>query len=79
MRVELDDFNIEVEADNTEEHPKVYENIHLNLFLREKTYQRIKLKKQYPYPKKNIVVFLPCWKKATSVTYDIVYEEQTRL
>ncbi len=60
MRVELDDFNIEVEADNTEEHPKVYENIHLNFIFKEETYQRIKLKSKYPYPKKNIVVFLPC-------------------
>ncbi len=29
MKVEVDDFDIHVEADNTEEHPKVYENINV--------------------------------------------------
>lgn len=36
MKVELEDLKIQVEADNTEEHPKVYENIHLTYIFKGK-------------------------------------------
>lgn len=76
MRVELDDFNIEVEADNTEEHPKVYENIHLNFIFKGKDLPKDKIEKAVSLSQEKYCGVSAMLKKATSVTYDIVYEEQ---
>ncbi|MBZ2175779.1 OsmC family protein [Schnuerera sp. xch1] len=45
MKVELEDFKIQVEANNTEEHPKVYENIHLFYKFKGKDLPRKKIEK----------------------------------
>ncbi len=45
MKVEVDDLEIHVEADNTEEHPKVYENIKIVYTFKGKDLPEDKIKK----------------------------------
>ncbi len=75
MKVELDDFNIDVEADNTEEHPKVYENIHLTFTFKGKDLPQDKIEKAVSLSQNKYCGVSAMLKKVTSVTYDIVYEE----
>ncbi len=75
MKVEPDDLNIEVEADNTEEHPKVYENIHLTFNFKGKNLPREKIERAVALSQERYCGVSAMLKKATSVTYDIVIEE----
>lgn len=75
MKAELDDFNIDVEADNTEEHPKVYENIHLTFTFKGKDLPKDKIEKAVSLSQNKYCGVSAMLKKVTSVTYDIVYEE----
>ncbi len=75
MKVELEDFNIEVEADNTEEHPKVYENIHLTFKFKGKNLPKKQIEKAVSLSQEKYCGVSAMLKKATPVTYDIVYEE----
>ncbi|MBU5292468.1 OsmC family protein [Anaerosalibacter bizertensis] len=75
MKVELDDLNIEVEADNTEEHPKVYENIHLTFRFKGKDLPKNKIERAVSLSQEKYCGVSAMLKKATPVTYEIVYEE----
>lgn len=76
MRIELDDLNIEVQADNTEEHPRAYENIHLIFTFKGKNLPKDKIEKAVSLSQEKYCGVSAMLKKATSVTYDIVYEGQ---
>lgn len=75
MKVELDDLNIEVEADNTEEHPKVYENIHLTFRFKGKDLPKNKIERAVSLSQEKYCGVSAMLKKATPVTYEIVHEE----
>ena len=75
MKVELDDLNIEVEADNTEEHPRVYENIHLTFIFKGKDLPEEKIRKAVSLSQEKYCGVSAMLKKVTSVTYDIIFEE----
>jgi|SRR5699024_8621839 len=75
MKVELEDLNIEVEADNTEEHPKVYENIHLTFIFKGKNLPKGKIEKAVSLSQEKYCGVSAMLKKATPITYDIVIEE----
>ncbi|MCR2044126.1 OsmC family protein [Anaerosalibacter massiliensis] len=75
MKVELDDFNIEVETNNTEEHPKVYENIHLTFKFKGKDLPRKKIERAVYLSQEKYCGVTAMLEKATPVTYNIIYEE----
>lgn len=75
MKVELDDLNIKVEADNTEEHPRVYENIHLTFIFKGKNLPKEKIKKAVSLSQEKYCGVSAMLKKATPITYDIIIEE----
>lgn len=75
MRVELDDFDVIVEADNTEEHPKVYENIHLTFIFKGKNLPEEKVKRAVTLSQEKYCGVSAMLKNSTSITYDIVIEE----
>ncbi len=75
MKVQLDDCIIKVEADNTEEHPRVYENIHLTYIFKGKNLPRKSLEKAVSLSQEKYCGVSAMLKKATTVTYDIIIEE----
>jgi putative redox protein len=75
MKVQLDDCIIKVEADNTEEHPRVYENIHLTYIFKGKNLPRKSLEKAVSLSQEKYCGVSAMLKKATSITYDIIIEE----
>lgn len=75
MKVQLDDCIIKVEADNTEEHPRVYENIHLTYIFKGKNLPRKSIEKAVSLSQEKYCGVSAMLKKATTVTYDIIIEE----
>lgn len=75
MKVELEDLKIQVEADNTEEHPKVYENIHLTYVFKGKNLPRKNIEKAVFLSQEKYCGVTAMLKKVTSVTHDIVIED----
>lgn len=75
MKVSLDDLKIDVEADHTEEHPKVYENIHLTYRFIGKDIPRDKIERAVSLSQEKYCGVSAMLKKATPITYDIVIEE----
>lgn len=75
MKVSLDDLKIDVEADPTEEHPKVYENIHLTYRFIGKDIPRDKIERAVSLSQEKYCGVSAMLKKATPITYDIVIEE----
>jgi putative redox protein len=45
MKAEIEDFNIDIEAERAEEHPKRYEKIHLNYYIKGKNLDERKVEK----------------------------------
>jgi putative redox protein len=76
MKVQLDDLNIEVEAESTEEHPKVYKNIHLTFKFKGQNLPIENIKKAVSLSQEKYCGVSAMLKKAAPVTYDIVIEEQ---
>jgi len=75
MKVQFDDCIIKVEADNTEEHPRVYENIHLTYIFKGKNLPRKSLEKAVSLSQEKYCGVSAMLKKATAITYDIIIEE----
>lgn len=75
MKIEPDDLNIEVEAENTEEHPKVYENIHLTFKFKGKNLPKKKIERAVSLSQEKYCGVTAMLEKATPVTYDITIEE----
>ncbi|NLI61581.1 MAG: OsmC family protein [Clostridiales bacterium] len=72
MKVQIDDCSIQVEADNTEGHPRVYENIHLSYIFRGKDLSRKSLERAVALSQDKYCGVSAMLKKATSITYDII-------
>ena len=75
MKVEVEDCGIEVEADHTEEHPRVYENIHLTYRFKGKDLPRKNLEKAVSLSQEKYCGVSAMLQKVTSVTYEIIIEE----
>lgn len=75
MKVKLDDLHIKVEADNTEEHPKIYQNIHLTFTFKGKDLPKDKIKRAVTLSQEKYCGVTAMLNKVTQVTYDIIIEE----
>jgi len=72
MQVELDGFDIKIEADLTEEHPKVYTHIHIIYEFKGKDLDVEKLKKAIELSQEKYCGVSAMYRKAMEVTYEIV-------
>ncbi|WP_334137371.1 OsmC family protein [Muricomes intestini] len=75
MKIDLEDLNIEVEADSSEEHPKVYTRIHLTYRFKGKNLPKEKLERAVTLSQEKYCGVSAMLQKAAPVTYDIVIEE----
>lgn len=75
MKVELDDVSIDVEADNTEEHPKVYENIHVIYTFKGKDLPRENLQRAVKLSQEKYCGVTAMLEKVTPITYEIIIKD----
>jgi putative redox protein len=72
MRVRLDGFEVEASAELTEEHPKVFQNIHLRYTFRGKELDREKLEKAVILSMDRYCGVSAMLAKAAPITWEIV-------
>ncbi|HOJ12762.1 MAG TPA: OsmC family protein [Clostridiales bacterium] len=77
MKVEFEDLSIEVEAENTEELPKVYKNIHLTYRFKGKNLSRNNIERAVSLSQEKYCGVSAMLKKAAPITYDIIIEENS--
>lgn len=75
MKVEVEDSSIEVVADSTEEHPKVYKDIHLIYRFKGKNLPLKNIEKAVSLSQEKYCGVSAMLKKATPITYEIIIEE----
>jgi putative redox protein len=75
MKVDLDDLNIKVEAESSEEHPKVYTSIHLTYIFKGKDLPKEKLERAVSLSQERYCGVSAMLKKAAPVTYEIIIKE----
>jgi putative redox protein len=71
MRVELDNFNVKVIADVTDEHPKHYTKMHLIYFFKGENLEIEKLKKAVDLSQEKYCGVSAVYRKALELTYEI--------
>jgi putative redox protein len=71
MRVEVEDFKIEIEADSTEEHPKHYTKMHVVYQFKGKDLDPEKLKKAVDLSQERYCGVSAAYKKAMELSYEI--------
>ena len=74
MRVEPDNFNVEVEGELTDEHPKTYHSIHLRYIFRGKDLPMEKLEKAINLSQDRYCGVSAMLSKAARITSEIVIE-----
>ena len=72
MKVEYDSLDISVSADSTEDHPKVYENIHLVFHFKGENLPLDKLQRAAELSQEKYCGVSAMLKKATVVTYEVI-------
>lgn len=77
MRVEFDDFNVEVQADQTEEHPKYYHKMHVIYSFEGKDLPVDKLKKAVNLSEERYCGVSAVYKKAIEMTTEIRVNGET--
>ncbi|MEE4259332.1 MAG: OsmC family protein [Bacteroidales bacterium] len=75
MRVVPDAFNVEVEAEQTEEHPKYYNKIHLKYIFKGKDLPMDKLEKAVNLSQERYCGVSLMLGKAAEITHEIVVED----
>ena len=75
MRVELEDFNVEVQADQTTEHPKHYHKMHVIYTFKGKNLPKEKLEKAVNLSEERYCGVSHVYKKAINLTTEIKIEE----
>ncbi len=75
MRVELEDFNVDIEANMTEEHPKMYDKMHVVYRFKGKDLPLDKLKKAVKLSEEKYCGVGSFYRKVIEVTSEIVVEE----
>lgn len=76
MRVEYDDFQVEVQADQTEEHPKHYNKIHVIYHFTGKDLPREKLEKAVNLSEDRYCGVSAVYKKAIEMSTEIQVHEE---
>ena len=71
MRVELEDFNIKVEGELREEHPKEFTHMHIIYEFKGNNLPEDKLKKAIELSQEKYCAVSATFKKAMSVTYEL--------
>ena len=71
MRVELDDFNVEVQADQTDEHPKHYHKMHVVYSFEGQDLPMDKIKKAVNLSEERYCGVSAVYKKALELTSEI--------
>jgi len=74
MRVEPEYFNVEVEGELTEEHPKYYHKIHVKYFFRGKDLPEAKIKKAVSLSEDRYCGVSELLRKGAEITSEIVIE-----
>jgi putative redox protein len=72
MKVEPENFNIKIEADLTEEHPKVYSKVHIIYEFKGKDLEIEKLQKAIELSQEKYCGVSAMYRKAMDVSYEIV-------
>jgi putative redox protein len=72
MRVDVDEFDIDVEAGLTEEHPKYYNKMHIIYKFKGKDLDPEKLKKAVDLSQERYCGVSAAYKKAMEISYEIV-------
>lgn len=75
MRVEIKDFNLQVNGDLSEEHPKYYTRIHLVYEFRGRDLDKDKIEKAVKLSQEKYCGVNYMLKKATEMDYEIIYDE----
>lgn len=75
MKIDLDDLSIEVEAENAEEHPRVYKKIHLTYRFKGKNLPRQNIERAVSLSQEKYCAVAAMLRKAAPITYDIIIEE----
>jgi len=75
MKVKPDDFNIEVKAEESEEHPKVYTKIHLVYLFKGKDLPQDKIERAVSLSQEKYCGVSAMLDKAAPITYEIKIEE----
>ena len=75
MKVELDAFDIKIEADLTEEHPKVYSKMHIIYQFKGKDLDMEKLQKAIRLSQENYCGVSAMYRKAMEVSYEIIVND----
>lgn len=75
MKVEVESFNINVEADLTEEHPKHYSKMHVTYIFKGNNLDVEKLKKAVDLSQDKYCGVSAAYRKAMQLTYEIKIEE----
>lgn len=74
-RIEIEDLKIEVEADNTDTTPRVYENIHLTFRFKGENLEEDQLEKVVALSKEKYCGVSAMLEKAAKITYSIKIED----
>jgi putative redox protein len=72
MHVEVEEFDVSVEADITEEHPKHYTTMHLVYSFKGQNLEREKLKKAIELSQERYCGVSYVYRKAMELTYEII-------
>jgi putative redox protein len=75
MKVELDAFDIKIEADLTEEHPKVYSKMHIIYQFKGKDLDMEKLQKAIRLSQENYCGVSAMYRKAMELSYEIIVND----
>jgi putative redox protein len=74
MRVEADNFQIRVEGELTEDHPKYYHKIHVTYIFKGTNLDQQKIKKAVDLSQEKYCGVSAMLRKAAEITYEIVYQ-----
>lgn len=76
MRAEVDDFKIEVEANLTEEHPKMYDKVKVTYRFFGSDFKKDKIEKAVNLSSEQYCGVMEMFRKFSEVSIEIVYIEQ---
>lgn len=76
MRAEVEDFKIEVTADLTDEHPRIYKNVVINYRFFGSDFKKDKIQKAVDLSVEKYCGVLEMFRKFTDVTVNIEYIKQ---
>lgn len=76
MRAEVDDFKIEVEANLTDEHPKIYDKVKVTFRFYGKDFKKDKIEKAVNLSEERYCGVMEMFRKFSEVTTEIVYIEE---